>query len=198
MPGQDATAQSILPFGPYILEPQHTEHEVRYYSAADYQALYKSAALSPVDVVEALLPLVQRGQGSIYENAFLVTKVDEVRAAAKASAVRWAAGTPLGYLDGVPVTVKCDIDVEGYVTTAGVNPRLEDDAFGKRYPRLRTPSKKTDWAVQKLLEAGALLVAQNNMHELGMDTTGCNVSFYSNKSRKTLSSVFSPSNVIAP
>ncbi|KJR81536.1 amidase [Sporothrix schenckii 1099-18] len=174
VPGQDASAQTILPFGPDILEPQHTEHDVRYYSAADYNALYKSGALSPVDVVEALLPLVQRGKGSIYEKAFLVTKVDEVRAAAQASAARWAAGSPLGLLDGVPVTVKCDIDVEGYVTTAGINPRLEDDDFGKRYPRLREPSKKTEWTVQKLLEAGALLVAQNNMHELGMDTTGCN------------------------
>lgn len=173
--GQEASAQSILPFGPDILKPQHTEHDVRYYSAADYQALYRSGAATPVDVIEALLPLVQRGKGSIYEKAFLVTHVDEVRAAAQASAARWAAGAPLGLLDGVPVTIKCDIDIKGYVSTAGINPRLEDDAFGKRYPRLREPAKETAWPVQKLLEAGALLVAQNNMHEVGMDTTGCNV-----------------------
>ena len=180
-PGDEASAQTMLPFGPDVLEPQHTQHTSgggRYYSSADYRALYRSGALSPVDVVEALLPLVQRGQGSIYEKAFLVTHVDEVREAARASAARWAAGTPLGPLDGVPVTIKCDIDVKGYVSTAGINPRLEDDAFGKRYPRLREPATTTDWAAQKLLEAGALLVAQNNMHEMGMDTTGCNVGFF--------------------
>ncbi|CAK7219026.1 hypothetical protein SCUCBS95973_003683 [Sporothrix curviconia] len=173
-PGETASTETFLPFGPDVLEPQHTQHDIRYYSTADYRALYRSGALSPVDVVEALLPLVQRGQGSIYEKAFLVTHVDEVLTAAKASAARWAAGAPLGPLDGVPITIKCDIDVQGYVSTAGINPRLEDDAFGKRYPKLREPATTTDWAAQKLLDAGALLVAQNNMHELGMDTTGCN------------------------
>ncbi len=177
--GQDAiAAATMVPFGPDIAEPQHTEHDTRYYSAADYHALYKSGAATPVDVAEALLPLVQRDQGSIYEKAFLITRVDELRAAAAASAARWALGQPKGLLDGVPVTVKADINVEGYVTTAGVNPRLWDDTFGKRFPRLRAPATATDWPAQKLLDAGALLVAQNNMHEIGMDTTGCHVRLF--------------------
>lgn len=159
-----------------LLEPQHAEHGGRFYSAADYRALYQSGAATPLDVVEALLPLVQRGRQSPYEAAFLVSHVDEVRAAAAASTARWAAGQPLGLLDGVPFSVKCDISVAGYVSTMGMATRPDDDAFGRRYPCLRTPQEETAWPVRKLLEAGALLVAQNNMHELGMDTTGCNVS----------------------
>ena len=173
-PAASASAETILPFGADVTEPQHTAHATRFYSAADYHALYTAGALTPLDVVEALLPLVQRGLGSIYEKAFLVTKADELRAAATASTERWAAGKPRGLLDGVPFSVKCDIDVEGYVSTNGINPRLDDPAFGKKYPRLLQPATKTAWPVQKLLDAGALLVAQNNMHEIGMDTTGCN------------------------
>lgn len=170
----EAVPAALVPFGPDLVQPQHTAQASRFYGAADYHALYQSGAASPVDVVEALLPLVQRGQQSPYENAFLVTHVDEVRAAAAASAARWAAGKPRGLVDGVPFSVKCDIDVAGYVSTIGMDTRPDDAAFGQRYPRLRTPADETVWPVRQLLEAGALLVAQNNMHELGMDTTGCN------------------------
>ncbi|OAA55306.1 glutamyl-tRNA amidotransferase subunit a [Niveomyces insectorum RCEF 264] len=173
----EVTAAGIVPFGPDILEPRHTAHpDARYYSAADYHALYRSGAATPLDVVTALLPLVQRGRGSPYENAFNTTRVDDLRAAAAASAARWAAGRPRGLLDGVPFSVKADIEVAGYVRTHGMDTRPGDAAFGARYPYLRTPGTSTSWPVQKLLDAGALLVAQNNMHEVGMDTTGCNPS----------------------
>lgn len=38
------------------------------------------------------------------------------------------------------------------------------------------PAKKSAWPVQKLQEAGAVLVGKMAMHELGVDVSGCNVS----------------------
>ncbi|KLU81364.1 hypothetical protein MAPG_00454 [Magnaporthiopsis poae ATCC 64411] len=92
---------------------------------------------------------------------------DEVLADARASTARWAAGKPLGRLDGVPFGAKCDTDVTGYVSTYGMRP-------DKRYAFFRKVADKTLWPVLKLKEAGAIMVGHMNMHEVGMDTTGCN------------------------
>ena len=50
---------------------------------------------------------------------FLERNGDRVLAEARASRERYRQNAPLGPLDGVPVTVKDEIDVEGYHTTVG-------------------------------------------------------------------------------
>ncbi|PSR88521.1 amidase signature domain-containing protein [Coniella lustricola] len=156
-------------FEPELLQPQPAETPGRFASFADYHALYRSGAATPVDVVQALLPLIRRDVSSPtpYSRAWLDIHVDEVLAAAEASAKRYAADQPLGVLDGIPFGVKSDLPVKGYVSTFGMraDPSL---AF------FRHEASETLWPVQKLEEAGAIMLGKMAQHEIGMDTTGCN------------------------
>jgi amidase len=129
-----------------------------YYTSADYHALYKSGDLTPLAVVEALMPLIRRdaqpaGKHSI---AFLDSQVERVRAAAEASMKRYKDGNPLGPLDGVPVAVKDEVHIEGYRRTLG----SKLDFTGE--------FKGTSWCVKKWEEAGAIIVGKTTMHELGL------------------------------
>lgn len=156
-------------FEPALFAPQPADAPGRFASFADYHALYKSGACTPLQVVEALLPLIRRDvpSPSVYATAWLDTHVDEVLAAARASTARWQAGQPLGLLDGIPFGVKADLAVKGYVNTLGMK-------VDTRYEVFRTPAHETIWPVAKLEEQGALLLGKMNQHEIGMDTTGCN------------------------
>ncbi|KAM0329215.1 hypothetical protein ACHAQA_004515 [Verticillium albo-atrum] len=159
----------LLAFGPELTTPA-PEASGRYLSSADYHALYAEGTLTPLDVVSALLPLTRRDQKpeNKYQNAWVNSYGAEERAlaAARASTERWAAGKPLGPLDGVPISVKDDLEVEGYVTHMGL----------RYYPDLPffAPATKTAGPVKSLEEAGAIVVAKNSQHELGSDTCGCN------------------------
>lgn len=134
-----------------------------YYTSADYHSLYEAAELSPVDVVETLLPLIRRdvqppGKHSV---AFLESKVDGIRAAAEASAGRYKNGKSLGPLDGVPVVVKDEVHVEGYDRTLGTKLDFKNGLEG------------TSWCVRKWEEAGAIVIGKTTMHELGLGECAC-------------------------
>ena len=151
--------------------PQSADLAGRFHSAADYHALYQSGAATPLQVAEALLPLVRRDvqPQSKYAVAWTQTDADGVLAAARASTARWAAGRPLGVMDGVPFGVKDDIDVKGFVSTMGMRVDKREEYFNK-------PREQTAWPAEKLEEAGGIMMGKMNQHEVGMDTTGCNVS----------------------
>lgn len=142
-----------------------------YYTAADYHALYKGAELTPVDVVETLLPMIRRdaqppGEHSV---AFLESHGKGILAAAEASAERYKKARPLGPLDGVPVVVKDEVHLVGYERTLGSKLDFSGGLEG------------TSWCVRKWEEAGAIVIGKTTMHELGLgefksDTymeTGC-------------------------
>ncbi|KAL2017386.1 hypothetical protein VTK56DRAFT_2229 [Thermocarpiscus australiensis] len=162
---------SMLELGPDLQRPQPADLAGRFYSAADYHELYKSGEATPLQVAEALLPLIRRDvqPQSKYAVAWTQSNADEVLAAAKASTERWAAGEPLGILDGVPFGVKDDVEVKGFVSTIGMR-------VNKSEPYFNTPETSTAWPVRKLEEAGAVMMGKMNMHELGTDVTGCNPS----------------------
>ncbi len=71
-----------------------------------------------------------------------------------------AAGVRRGPLHGIPITVKDLFEVEGFATRAGTRAQLE--ALG--------PST----AVARLQDAGAIVIAKTNMHEIAMGLTGEN------------------------
>lgn len=129
-----------------------------YYTSADYHALYKSGELTPTAVVEGLLPLIRRDTSPKGEHSvsFIDSKADIIRAAAAASTQRYKTGTPLGPLDGVPVAVKDEVDLEGYKRTLGTTM----DWTGK--------TNETSWCVKKWEEAGAVVIGKTTMHELGL------------------------------
>lgn len=153
----------MLDFEPELLKTKHTESGSQYYTVNDYHNLYKTGKTTPLQVAEALLPQISREQTPVgkYSDGWVDSHGRDhlVMEAAKASTERWAAGKPLSILDGVPIGVKDDTDVKGYI-----------NHFGMRY----NPSvpwfkeqEESSWPVKKLQEAGAIIVGKNTMHELG-------------------------------
>ena len=160
----------MLPFEPELTQPKLLSDEAaaaegsaapKYYTAADYHELYKSGRLTPLQVAQTLLGVINDGDGK-YADAWAPKHGGEderALEAARLSAERYAAGRPLGVLDGVPVGVKDDVDVEGYVSHVGM--RYDPAASCFR------PSAGTAWPVRRLQEAGAVVISKNRMHELG-------------------------------
>lgn len=149
---------------PELLQAKYLNSPARYYTANDYHEMYKTGKATPLQVAEALLPLITRGSQnppSKYEDAWVDShgKDQLVLEAAKASTERYAAGKPLGVLDGVPIGVKDDTHIKGYVSHIGMkyNPSLP--VFKEQ--------EESVWPVKKLQEAGAVIVGKNCMHELG-------------------------------
>lgn len=142
----------------------HPEGATRFYSVKDYYEAFKSGKFTPTDVANALLPLIRRDvpNRSSHSTAFLSTRVDLVLKAAEESTARYAAGKPLGVLDGVPIAVKDEVDVKGYKNCFGTK-----KDFTKAFD-------ETSWCVLKWEEQGAINVGKTNMHEIGMDTTNNN------------------------
>jgi aspartyl-tRNA(Asn)/glutamyl-tRNA(Gln) amidotransferase subunit A len=90
--------------------------------AADLHRLYVSGALRPSDLLVHLVDRIARWNPVLH--AFIVPPGEEAFAAARQSDARYAAGRPLGPLDGVPVGVKDVIDVAGLPTTCHSHSRL--------------------------------------------------------------------------
>lgn len=134
-----------------------------FHSCLHYHEAYSSGRLTPTQVAEALLPLIRRdvSKATQHSTAFLATKVELVRKAAEASTDRYKAGRPLSPLDGVPMAVKDEEDLAGYTKSLGskLDFTNKDDV--------------TSFCVQQWLDAGAICVGKTTMHELGMDTTNC-------------------------
>jgi hypothetical protein len=167
IPLGDGTSSSSTPtIDADFFAQQPADLPGRFYSAADYHALYRSGKATPVQVAEAVLSLIQRtSSASSSENshatAWTQTDPERVRAAARASAERWAKGTPLGIMDGVPFGAKDDVDVAGFVTTLGMRVNKSEEYF-------KHPAEETSWAVVKLEEAGGIMMGKMNQHEIGM------------------------------
>ncbi|KAH7065450.1 amidase signature domain-containing protein [Macrophomina phaseolina] len=137
----------------------------RFYSVYDYHELYKSGQTTPTAVVEALLPLIRRNEpnSTPHATAWVELRDDLILSAAAASTERYKAGKPLGILDGVPVSVKDEVDVAGYKKHIGTT---KDHSNGGRC--------ETSFCVQQWEAAGAIIVGKTTMHELGLDTTNNN------------------------
>lgn len=153
----------MLEFDAELLQAKHTESKTPYYTANDYHEMYKSGKVTPFQVAEALLPLITRNgePAGTYQNAWVDShgKDHLVFEAAKASTERWAAGKPLGILDGVPIGVKDDTSVKGYSNHNGMK-------YNPSVPFFKEQEESV-WPVKKLQEAGAIVVGRNAMHELG-------------------------------
>lgn len=129
--------------------------------------MYRAGKVTPLQVAEYLLTLVQRESKppGRYSVSFLQVREDLILEAAQASTERYEAGKPLSVLDGVPLTIKDEVDLSGYRKTYG---SMIDF----------TPAHaKTSWCVQRWQDAGALIIGKTNMHEMGLDTTNNNINY---------------------
>lgn len=124
------------------------------YSVGDYHNAYKTGKLTPIAVAKALLKLIQKP--SVHNTAFLDIREAILLEKAAASTKRYQDGNPISIIDGVPVGVKDEVDLDGYATSLGSSQDFT------------TPIGGTSWCVKKWEEAGAMVIGKLNMHELGL------------------------------
>ncbi|KAH8662583.1 glutamyl-tRNA amidotransferase subunit A [Xylariales sp. PMI_506] len=142
----------------------------RKYSVADYRALYLSGELTPLDVVQAILPFIRRDTlpPGEHSTAWFEVHPDLIIKAAEESTLRYKEGRSLGLLDGIPTAVKDEYDISGYKTNLG----SRNDYTGLA---ASSDGRIDAWSVIKLEEAGAIILGKLSMHEFGMDTSGNNI-----------------------
>ena len=121
--------------------------------ASEILEKYRTRALSPVEVAEAVLKRIE-GLNPVL-NAFCLIN-EKLLEEAKASEARWLKGEPKGLLDGVPVSVKDLLLTKGWPTLRGS----------------KTVDPKGPWnddapAVARLRENGALFLGKTTTPEFG-------------------------------
>lgn len=119
---------------------------------------FATGECSPVQVTEAVLARIERWEPSI--NAMYRVHADAAREAASAAERRWREQRPLSMIDGVPVTIKENVDTAGDPTPVGTpatdqSPRAHDAPPAAR-----------------LREAGAVIVGKTTMPDFGMLSSG--------------------------
>ncbi|HXS28583.1 MAG TPA: indoleacetamide hydrolase [Steroidobacteraceae bacterium] len=109
--------------------------------------------------------LLERCAAAEALNAFASLDAERALAAARQADEHRSAGAPLGPLHGVPLVLKDNLDTADLATTGGT-------------PALRGNRPRSNGAVvQRLLDAGAILLGKTNMHELAFGVTNHNAAF---------------------
>jgi aspartyl-tRNA(Asn)/glutamyl-tRNA(Gln) amidotransferase subunit A len=127
--------------------------EVSQLSGSDLLRLYRRRELSPVEVVRDALARIARFEPQI--NAFVVVDREGALAAARTAEARWHQGEPQGLLDGLPATIKDNIDV------AGLPSRKGSATTGTASAAADAP------AVARLREQGAVILSKTTLPEYG-------------------------------
>lgn len=134
----------------------------RFETVGDFARAYREGRTTPVEVAEKLFAALDDAERRAPKmRAIVAARRDDAFAQAQAATARLKAGAALGPLDGVPVAVKDELDLAGYVTTAGT----------KFLAQVATTDAT---AAARLRAQGAVLFGKANMHEIGIDTTGFN------------------------
>ena len=132
-------------------------------TAADYVRAYLDGAATPTQVASRLFEeMRQLDERDPAMNVMVESDADDLQQQARASTERYAAGTPLGPLDGVPVAVKDELDQKPYWTRVGTS------FLG------RTPATEDAEVVARLRMAGAVLIGKAAMTEIGIVVSGFN------------------------
>lgn len=126
-------------------------------TADELTRAYKGGALSPLEVARHMLSAVDRAQAVI--NPFSFRDDAAVLAAAEASEKRWRAGAAIGALDGVPVTIKDNINARGWPSRRGSAAVVPE------------PAAEDAPATQRLREAGAIILGKTTMPDFGWKGT---------------------------
>ena len=136
------------------------DRELGYLSLRELSRLFRSRALSPVEVTQAVLRRIERTQGSW--NAFVVVDPEAALGAARAAEARYARDAQLGPLDGVCVSLKDLLLARGWPTRRGSRTvGVADEAWVEDSP-----------AAARLREAGAVLLGKTTTSEFGLKGMG--------------------------
>ncbi|MDJ0349257.1 amidase [Cryobacterium sp. PH29-G1] len=120
---------------------------------------YSSGDLSPVEVTAAVLDRAERLQPDL--NCFWGIDRAGALDAAAASEKRWAAGKPLGTIDGVPTSIKENVAVRGFSQPSGTAAKFD------------APIATTDGpSAARIRESGGVLFGVTVMPDYGMLSSG--------------------------
>ena len=119
---------------------------------------------TPTEVLERHLADIEARDGEV--RAFLRLVPELARAQAAAADARYAAGGPLGPLDGIPVAIKDVLCVEGVETTAG----------SRILEGFRPPYDGT--AIARLRAAGSVFLGMTNCDEFAMGSSTENSGYH--------------------
>jgi len=128
-----------------------TGTDLHYLSALEALRLFRSRELSPAELMSAVIARAEAVEPVI--NAFAATMFDSALDAARAAQERYAAGVPLGPLDGLPVAVKEEAPIAGQLNTLGSLP-LRDEV-----------AAETAVFVQRIIDAGGIVHARTTTPE---------------------------------
>lgn len=109
--------------------------------------------------------LVRRCESGKHLNAFINFDAARVLEAARKADTSRSMGAELPPLHGLPIPIKDSVNAAGYATTGGTR------ALRNFYPAEDSP------LVQKLKEAGAIVLGKTNVHELSFGWTSNNQEF---------------------
>jgi mandelamide amidase len=128
-------------------------------TATQVVASIKNGTLKAETYMAAMIARAKAASGL---NAMIYLNEAEALKAAKAVDVAKAAGTPLGALAGLPIVVKDNINTKDMKTTGGT------PALRNHQPKKNAPS------LQKLIDAGAIVLGKSNLHEWAFGITSTN------------------------
>src|SRR3989440_694350 len=127
---------------------------------AELSHAYETRALSPVDVVDALLARIRRRDPALH--AYIAIYESEARLAAEAADRAIKSGHRVGPLHGVPIALKDLIDLQGRVTTGG----------SKVWINRVSPTTAT--LAERLIGAGMIVLGKTHTVEFAMGSFGTN------------------------
>jgi 1-carboxybiuret hydrolase len=131
-------------------------------SAADIAKAVAGGKTTALAVTEAALARIARHDTIL--NSFTDVTADRAHSKAKAIDAAIAAGRPVGPLAGVPFAVKNLFDIAGLSTRAG-----------SKINRDLPPAPRDSTLIERMEQAGAILVGALNMGEYAYDFTGENI-----------------------
>ena len=124
-----------------------------WWSASELVGHLRARDVSAAEIVEAFLARIERLNAAL--GAYVTVTGDRARAAAAEADRTLAGGRLLGPLHGVPIAVKDLDDVDGVTT-----------GYGSRvWPR--KPADRSATYVQRMLDAGAIVLGKTNVPEFG-------------------------------
>jgi aspartyl-tRNA(Asn)/glutamyl-tRNA(Gln) amidotransferase subunit A len=126
-------------------------NDLHYLPATEALRMFRSKELSPFELMNAVIDRAEKVEPVI--NAFAAERYDEALQAAREAEARYAAGDPIGPLDGLPVAVKEEAPIAGQTNALGCVP-LRD-----------TVAEETAVFVQRILDAGGIVHARTTTPE---------------------------------
>ncbi len=137
--------------------------DIAWHSATTLLQGLAGGEFTSLGLLDHLLQRVQRLNPRV--NAIVTLDVERARARAAAADAARAAGQSWGPLHGLPMTLKDSFETEGLRTTSGAPP------LSRHVPQ------RNAVAVQRLLDAGAIVFGKSNLPTFAMDVQSFNPLF---------------------